>query len=122
VHRKIGEKEHAMSLDRLVEEIIREAVARGEFDNLPGRGKPLKLDDYFALPEDERAAFKLLKDAGFVPEEVQLLKDINELKKALAATTEDADRARLKKAVDEKTLAFNLVMDRRRARRNSRGG
>lgn len=111
-----------MSLDRLVEEIIREAVARGEFDNLPGRGKPLKLDDYFALPEDERAAFKLLKDAGFVPEEVQLLKDINELKKALAATTEDADRARLKKAVDEKTLAFNLVMDRRRARRNSRGG
>jgi hypothetical protein len=111
-----------MSLDRLVEEIIREAVARGEFDNLPGKGKPLNLDDYFALPEDERAAFKLLKDAGFVPEEVQLLRDINELKKGLAAAAEDAEKARLKKALDEKTLAFNVVMDRRRARKTSRGG
>ena len=110
-----------MSLDRLVEEIIREAMARGEFDDLPGKGKPQNLDDYFALPEDERMALKLLRDAGFVPEEVQLLKDIDELKKALAAAAEDDEKARLKKALDEKTLAFNVVMDRRRARKNTRG-
>jgi uncharacterized protein YutE (UPF0331/DUF86 family) len=105
-----------VSLDRLVEEIIREAAARGKFDNLPGKGKPLDLDAYFAMPEEQRAAFQILKDAGFVPEEVQLLKDIAALKEQLAGAGE-ADQARIKKAIDEKTLGFNIMMDRKRIRR-----
>lgn len=105
-----------MSLDRLVEEIVQEAAARGEFDNLPGKGKPLDLNAYFALPEDERAAFQMLKDAGFVPEEVQLLKDIAALK-AQHAVAEETEMGQLKKAIDEKTLAFNVLMDRKRVRR-----
>ncbi len=110
-----------MALDRVVEEIIQAAMVRGEFDNLPGRGKPLDLEAYFALPEDERMALTLLRNAGYAPEEVQLLRDIAELKDRLAAAGDDASRRAIHKAIDDKTLAYNLLLDRRRARRKSRG-
>lgn len=110
-----------MALDRVVEEIIQAAMARGEFDNLPGRGKPLDLEAYFGLPEDERMALTLLRNAGYAPEEVQLLRDIAELKDRLAAAGDDAGRRAIHKAIDDKTLAYNLLLDRRRARRKSRG-
>lgn len=61
-----------MSLEQLVEEIIQDAMARGEFDNLPGASKPLNHDAYFALSEDERLTCTALKNAGYVPEEVAL--------------------------------------------------
>ena len=57
-----------------VEELISAAVACGEFDNLPGTGRPLDLDEYFRAPEDLRMVYSILKGGGFVPEEVQLLK------------------------------------------------
>ena len=53
---------------------IRSAIERGEFDNLKGKGKPLDLNEYFDTPEDIRLGYTLLKNAGYVPEEVQLLK------------------------------------------------
>ena len=59
-----------MSLDRVVDEMIRDAMARGEFDNLPGAGKPQNLDSYFAAPEDLRMAWSVLRNAGYLPEEV----------------------------------------------------
>jgi hypothetical protein len=110
--------EWRMSLDRLVDEMIREAMARGDFDNLPGHGKPQNLDNYFAAPEDLRMAWSVLKNAGYLPEEVQLMKDIAALRERLAAVQSDAERAKLKKDLDEKILSFNVVMEQRqRARR-----
>ena len=44
-----------------VDKIIREAIERGEFDELKGKGKPLDLDAYFATPEDIRMAYSILK-------------------------------------------------------------
>jgi len=40
-----------MNLDKIVEEAIRKAQERGEFDNLPGKGKPIDLSEYFETPE-----------------------------------------------------------------------
>ena len=51
-----------------VDEKIKEAIARGEFDNLPGRGKPLDLDAYFATPEHLRMGYSILKNADIIPE------------------------------------------------------
>jgi len=53
----------------IAERRIAEAVARGELDNLPGAGRPLDLDDDPLVPEDLRLAFRILKNAGFVPSE-----------------------------------------------------
>ena len=49
-----------MFSEKLIEEIIREAMEKGEFDNLPGKGKPLDLDAYFATPEDVRLGYSVL--------------------------------------------------------------
>jgi hypothetical protein len=102
--------------------MIRDAMARGEFDNLPGHGKPLNLDSYFSAPEDLRMAWSVLRNAGYLPEEVQLMKDIAALRARLAVASSDTDRAKLKKELDEKVLSFNVVMEQRqRARRPRRG-
>jgi len=57
-----------------------EAIARGEFDNLPGKGKPLDLDGYFATPEHLRMGYSMLKSADIIPEEMELLREIEGLK------------------------------------------
>ncbi|GAB6037822.1 DUF1992 domain-containing protein [Fundidesulfovibrio butyratiphilus] len=54
----------------IAEQRILEAMEKGEFDNLPGKGKPLDLDDDANVPEDLRMAYKLLKNAGYAPEEL----------------------------------------------------
>ena len=109
-----------MSLQRLIEDVINEAMAAGEFDNLPGRGKPLELDDYFKAPEDMRMCFGLLKSNDFIPPEVELLKEIEELKRRLAATPAPENAADLKNAIQEKTVRLSLMMEHLRQQRSRR--
>ena len=66
-----------MSFDETVEALIKEAQARGKFDDLPGKGKPLDLSEYFNTPEDVRVAQAMLKNAGMVPVEIDLLQEIS---------------------------------------------
>lgn len=97
---------------RGIEELIKDAMAKGEFDNLAGRGKPLDLSAYFEAPEDLRMGYGMLKGAGFVPEEAQLLKDIAALREELRSCTDDARRRELSKAIQHKNLAYSLSMER----------
>ena len=68
-------------LDFLAEQKIAEAVSRGELDHLPGAGRPLDLDDDALVPEDLRLAYRILKNAGFVPPEVEAINEIAELER-----------------------------------------
>ena len=72
-----------MNWTKLAESRIEEAIANGEFDDLPGQGQPLDLAEYFAQPAAERAGAALLKNANVIPPEVQLLKEIAELEEAI---------------------------------------
>ena len=103
-----------MSIEKFVEEQIRRAMAEGEFDNLPGKGQPINLEDYFRTPEDLRMGYSILKNSNFVPEEVQLLKDLEALKEQLANCTDAAESEQLNKAIKEKTLHFTLLMETHR--------
>src|SRR5215475_14118586 len=76
-----------MSFQTDIDEKIKESIARGEFDNLPGKGKPLDLDAYFATPEHLRIGYSILKGAEIVPEEMELLKQIEGLKRSLESST-----------------------------------
>lgn len=96
------------------DEAIRAAMERGDFDNLPNKGKKLNLDDYFNTPEDLRVGFSVLKNADYVPEEVQLLKEIGELQEKMAATKGDDERKSLLREIENRRLKYNLLMDRRR--------
>jgi len=68
-------------LDLIAERKIAEAISRGELENLPGEGRPLDLDDDALVPEDLRLAYRILKNAGFVPPEVRTLNEIAELER-----------------------------------------
>src|SRR5437762_14375010 len=103
-----------MSIEKFVEEQVRRAIEAGEFDNLPGKGKPIDLKAYFDTPEHLRMAYSILKKADFVPEEVQLLKEIEALKAQLDSCSDEEEKNRIEKAITEKRLNFNLLMENHR--------
>jgi len=72
--------------EAIVEQRIAEASRRGDFDDLPGAGRPLDLDDDRLIPEELRIAYRILKNAGYVPPEVQLMQDIAELERLVHAS------------------------------------
>lgn len=107
-----------MFFERIAEEKIKEAIEKGEFDNLSGKGKPIDLEAYFATPADLRLGYSVLKSAGCAPPEVELQREIEELKARLASCDDEHKRQALGKEIEGKTLKLNLMMDANwRARR-----
>ena len=99
-------------LAKIAEQRIREAMERGEFDNLPFHGKPIKLDDLVGVPEPLRMGYKILKNAGVLPEEIQLKKEIVSLKTLLDACYDETDRQTLQQQMNEKMLRYNMMMEK----------
>lgn len=95
---------------KVVEEAIREARERGEFDNLPGRGKPLDHSEYFSQPEELRIAAHLLKTNGFVPPEVELMRERGELRDQHARTSDPRERAALQARIQALSTKLALLM------------
>jgi hypothetical protein len=100
-----------MSFERLVENKIREAIEKGEFDDLRGKGKPLDLTEYFNTPSDLRLWFAMLKGAQFVPPEVELRRELERLNAQLAQCTDERQCTALKQKVESQTLKLNLMTD-----------
>ncbi len=71
-------------IDKLAEGYISEAIERGELSGLPGEGKPLNLDDDALVPEELRAGYRLLKNAGYLPPELALQREIREVEQLLS--------------------------------------
>jgi hypothetical protein len=104
-------------LDFLVEQRLSEAVARGELDNLPGAGRPLELDDNPLVPEDLRLAYRILKNAGYVPPELETLNEIVHLERLVMTQADDAGRAKaVKKLALLKTRIENRYYEKALAR------
>ena len=102
----------SMSFEKLAEKKIQEAMENGEFDNLAGKGKPIDLTAYFATPAELRLGYSILRNAGVSPMEAQLLKEIDELRDKLAACKNEAERLTLKKAIEDRILKLNLILER----------
>jgi hypothetical protein len=114
-----------VAFERIVEALIKEAMERGEFDNLPGKGKPIDLTEYFETPEEVRLANSVLKSAGMTSREMDLLKEIAELKQVLAAVLDEKKKWRsapwrqersreIKKQIQQRQVEFSLLMERQR--------
>jgi hypothetical protein len=106
-----------VSLAKIAENKIREAIAHGEFDNLVGAGKPIDLEEYFRTPEELRMAYSVLRSAKMLPEEVELMNEIAALDRELGATTAEAERARVTRRLRDRRLQLALALDRQRTRR-----
>lgn len=109
-----------MNFEKLVESMIKEAIERGEFDNLPGKGKPIDLTAYFDTPEDVRMAYSILKNAGMNSREVDLLKEIAELKQVHATILDEKKKKEIGREIEKKQIEFSLTMEKQKRQRRQK--
>ena len=104
-----------MSLfDKLVEEKIRRAQEAGEFDNLPGQGKPLVIEDDSLVPAELRAGYRILKNAGYVPQEVTLRKEIHSVQQLIEMSSDEKEKSQHKDRLQLLLLKLESVSLERR--------
>lgn len=92
----------------IAEQRICEAMEKGDFDNLPGRGKPLQLEDLSNVPEELRMAYKILKNAHCLPPELGQRKEIANLAELLENCKDEQQRLRAMRKL-------RLLLDRMQA-------
>ncbi len=66
------------AIEWIAEQRIQEAIEQGKLDDLPGKGKPLQLDADWHLPPEVRLAYRILRNAGFVPPVIGLRKEVED--------------------------------------------
>jgi hypothetical protein len=96
-------------MDKIAEERIREAIERGEFDDLPGKGKPLDLEDDSHLPPDLRMAYKILKNADCLPPELELRKEIRTTEDLLAGIQDTQEKYKQMKKLNYLIMKLNMT-------------
>jgi hypothetical protein len=99
---------------RLAEAKIAEAMDRGDFDDLPGAGRPLELDDLSRIPPHLRMGYKLLRNANVLPPEMELRRENYSLDRLIDATTDPDDREELKRRRRENELRYRVLIERNR--------
>lgn len=97
---------------RIAEERILEAQRAGAFDDLPGKGKPLKLEDLSWVPEDLRIGYMVLKNAHVLPPEAELRKDIHTLEDLLKHVEDEGARRALAKTIQWKMIRLDMLKRR----------
>ncbi len=103
-------------IERIAEARIQSAIEAGELENLAAAGKPLDLTDLGSIPPEERAAYRILRNAGLVPEEVTSRRELARVEAALARGARDAELETLRRRRLALELKRNLAADRRLGR------
>lgn len=94
---------------RIAERRIQEAIDNGEFDNLEGKGKPIIFEDETWIPEDLRMAYRFLKNAGCIPPELEVRKEIINMKELINTIDDDKERLKRLRELNFKILKLNLL-------------
>lgn len=100
-------------LARIAEAKIQDAMERGDFDALPGRGKPLQFEDMSGVPADMRMGYKILRNAGVAPPEVELRREVYRLDRQIAETRDPSAIAELRRRRRGSDLSLAILMERR---------
>lgn len=100
-------------LHRIADRKIEAALERGEFDHLAGAGRPLDLEDLSRVPEDLRAGYVVLKNAGVLPEELELKKEMLRLEDLIAACHDEGAKRRLVSERTTAALRYALLLEKR---------
>jgi hypothetical protein len=94
--------------DRIAEERIQQAQEEGVFDDLPGKGKPLNLEDDSSVPEDLRLTYKVLKNSNCLPIEMEVRKEIFNVRQLLIAAVDEETRRELRRELNLLILEMNV--------------
>ncbi|MBW1707685.1 MAG: DUF1992 domain-containing protein [Deltaproteobacteria bacterium] len=98
-----------LGFQKIIEKRIKEAQKRGEFDELPGSGEPLNVEDDSHVPEDLRLAYKILKNADCLPPELALKKEIRQMEDMLEKIPDEKEKYRQIKRINYKILQLNMM-------------
>lgn len=99
----------------IAEARIQEAVDAGFFDDLALAGQPLPGEDLCGVPAELRMAYRVLRNAGMLPEEMELKRELVHLRDLLAACTDEAEGQRLQRRITARSLRYQILMERRGA-------
>jgi len=97
------------AFEKIAEDRIRQALEEGVFDNLKNMGKPIEFEDETWVPEDLRLAYRMLKNAGFTPPEIELRNEIINLKELMSLVDDETQRAKHLREIEGKLLRLNLM-------------
>jgi hypothetical protein len=100
------------AISRIAEERIRKAVEEGVFEKLKNEGKQLSFEDETWVPEDLKMAYRVLKNAGHIPPELELKKEIMNLRSLVETIDDDAERMKKLAELNYKLLCFNMMRRR----------
>ena len=104
------------TIDEQIAQSLRDAQRSGELQSAASWGKPLDLaDGYAQTPDELRMAFKALKDAGFVPPEVETMKQIAALREVIAAAPDAAEAEAMRRRVSELQQHLALRLEKLRS-------
>jgi hypothetical protein len=95
--------------ERIAENRILEAMEAGLFDNLEGRGQPLKLEDESHIPPELRMAYKILKNADCLPPELELRKEVMRLQDLVAALPDEAEKLKQMRRLNFYVLKLQMM-------------
>lgn len=97
------------AFQKIIEKRIREAQDNGDFDNLPGKGEPIDLEDDRNIPEELRLTYKILKNADCLPPELQLKKEIRTMEDMLDNIPDEKEKFRHIKKINYKIMQLNMM-------------
>ena len=100
--------------ERWIDQMIKKAQEKGEFEDVKQyEGKPVDNSDYFNAPAEDRLCFHILKNQGFVPQEVALSKEIRELQERIKACNDEKEKAELEKQLADKQNLQRIQLEHR---------
>jgi hypothetical protein len=96
----------------IAERRIQKAIEEGMFNDLEGAGKPLRFDDETWIPEDLRPAYRFLKNAGYLPQELEVRKEIVSLRECIDSLDNDKERLKKMRELNFKIMKLNMLRER----------
>ncbi len=101
------------------EQRIRKAYEEGEFNELPGFGKPMDLNDDAGIPEELKMAHRIMKNAGYSTEEAGLKQEMMRIEDLIRTCEDDVEAKSLHRELNEKVLKYNAMLSKKRVKTNS---
>ncbi len=97
------------AFQKIIEKKIQDAQENGDFDDLPGKGKPIHLEDDRNIPEELRLTYKILKNADCLPPELALRKEIRTMEDMLDKIPDEKAKYKHIKKINYKIMQLNMM-------------
>ena len=105
-------------VDEIIKQWVQKVESTGEVHKLPGFGEPFKFEDGFLeTPSEVRMVYKILKNAGYVPAEIELLQRLAVLREQLNATQDVEQQRQLKVEVADAQRKASMMLEAMRGKR-----